>query len=131
MIVVYLATKTRKHKKLEKSVGLAKEGGVEFLRVTKTTSGFGHRLSFSRKYRTVRLNNSTNWKIQKGLPIKIELDENFGYFLGIFIADGTIDRETNSVIITNKCKRVHNKIKKFVKSIGLDEIGRASCRERV
>ncbi len=67
------------------------------------------------------LNKSNNWKIQKGLPWKLKITKNLLYFIGIFLADGTIDTYSNrSVIITNSSKEVQEKVKKFAEKIGIN-----------
>ena len=55
----------------------------------------------------------------KMLPKKIKLDENFGFFMGIFLAEGYI-RGEKSVVISNKNKEIQEKVVKFAESIGLN-----------
>ena len=55
----------------------------------------------------------------KMLPEKIRLDEEFGFFIGIFLAEGYI-RNEKSVVISNKNKEIQNKVIKFAENIGLN-----------
>ncbi len=64
-------------------------------------------------------NNSTNWKIQHGLPRKIKITPLFAYFLGLYAAEGTIYGQ-GEVIITNSQERVINKARDFVVTLGIN-----------
>ncbi len=55
----------------------------------------------------------------KMLPEKIKLDEKFGFFIGIFLAEGNI-RNEKSVVISNKNKEIQNKVIEFAENLGLN-----------
>lgn len=60
--------------------------------------------------------HSNNSKL---LPSKIKLDENFGFFIGIFLSEGYI-RNERTIEISNKNKEIQKKVIDFSKSIGLN-----------
>ncbi|MBD3252233.1 hypothetical protein GF386_00700 [Candidatus Pacearchaeota archaeon] len=55
----------------------------------------------------------------KLLPEKIRLDHGFGFFIGIFLAEGYIKSE-KTIEISNKNKEIQNKVIKFSKKLGLN-----------
>jgi replicative DNA helicase Mcm len=55
----------------------------------------------------------------KMLPEKIKLDEKFGFFIGIFLAEGYI-RNEKAVVISNKNKEIQDKVIKLAESLGLN-----------
>ncbi len=63
-------------------------------------------------------NNSSNWKIQQGLPRTIKIDKELAYFLGIYTAEGTTYK--TSIIVTNTNKEILNKIKSYISSLGIN-----------
>ena len=57
-------------------------------------------------------NNSGNWSIQHGMPQKIEVSEDFAYFLGLYVSEGsTYEHQTS---ITNYNHALLEKQKSFV-----------------
>ncbi|MGB9678027.1 MAG: PEP/pyruvate-binding domain-containing protein, partial [Candidatus Ratteibacteria bacterium] len=61
----------------------------------------------------------TNKKTQENnIPKTIKLTENFCYFLGLLLADGTIYK--NEIILTSKNEKVRSKVLKALKEIGLE-----------
>lgn len=63
-------------------------------------------------------NNANNWKIQNGLNKKIPINQDFMYFLGIYLAEGSTYKN-NGVIITNSNPKIMSKIKSFFNSLDL------------
>ncbi len=57
----------------------------------------------------------------KQLPKKIKLDEEFGFLIGIFLSEGCIT-DNKSIRMSNKNKKVQDKISKLSKKINLDSI---------
>src|SRR3989344_3017221 len=55
----------------------------------------------------------------KLLPDKIKLDRDFGFFIGIFLAEGYIKNKRN-IEISNKNKEIQKRVIKFSKKIGLN-----------
>jgi len=75
-------------------------------------------------------NKSTNWRIQYGLPRKINLTKDFAYFLGVYCAEGCTYKE-NEIIITNSDNKIMNRVIRFVSSVKLynnQKINRYSLR---
>jgi len=66
-------------------------------------------------------------KGRRSIPIRIKLDRNFGYILGFFLADGTIQYDDKDglprriVLYPGKDTRLANKFIETLKRIGLDE----------
>ncbi|MEK6936130.1 MAG: LAGLIDADG family homing endonuclease, partial [Nanoarchaeota archaeon] len=58
----------------------------------------------------------TNSKL---LPDKIELDKNFGFFVGIFLAEGYIQDE-EAINISNTNEEIQNRVINFSKKLGLN-----------
>jgi pyruvate,water dikinase len=56
---------------------------------------------------------------QEGLPLKIKVDKKFAYFLGIFLAEGSVYEKENCIDVSNDSKKVLKKVKNFYQSIGL------------
>ncbi|MBU2638170.1 MAG: hypothetical protein KJ955_04305, partial [Nanoarchaeota archaeon] len=63
-------------------------------------------------------NNSTNWKIQNGLKKRIQITEDFAYFLGLYTAEGCTYK-SNNIIITNSNKEAIERIKRAFKELGI------------
>ena len=55
----------------------------------------------------------------KILPDRIRLDKDFGFFIGIFLAEGYIKNKT-TIEISNKNKDIQKKVIDFSKKIGLN-----------
>ncbi len=55
----------------------------------------------------------------KALPEKIKLDWNFGFFLGLFIAEGSVNNKGNIFIYSKNSER-KDKISSFLKSVGMN-----------
>ncbi|MBU4086933.1 MAG: ATP-binding protein [Nanoarchaeota archaeon] len=66
---------------------------------------------------------NTHKTSSRPLPKKIELNELFGFFIGIFLSEGYImNKEKNTskaVVISNSNPEITSKVKEFAKSIGL------------
>jgi pyruvate,water dikinase len=60
-------------------------------------------------------------EVKKGRNIipKLEMDEDFFYFLGLFVADGCVDPKTRSIILSVFEEKVVSTVKRFLKKIGL------------
>jgi len=70
-----------------------------------------------KELRAERFNTrATNSKL---LPEKIELDKNFGFFIGIFLAEGYL-RNKEAVVISNKNKGIQERVTLFSKSMKLN-----------
>ena len=55
------------------------------------------------------------------LPEKIKLDEDFGFFIGIYLAEGNFNgARRNKLMISNNDKRIRNKVERFVKQFGIN-----------
>jgi pyruvate,water dikinase len=65
----------------------------------------------------IRIRASKNYKVQNPLPNRIQLDEDFAYFLGIYAAEGSTYK--TSVIITSKDKDIQKKVIKFFNKLGV------------
>lgn len=64
-------------------------------------------------------NNSGNWSIQHGMPQKIEVSEDFAYFLGLYVSEGsTYEHQTS---ITNYNHALLEKAEVFCRKIGIYE----------
>ena len=63
-------------------------------------------------------NNSSNWKIQNPLPLKLKLDDEFAYFLGIYCAEGNTYKN-NNIGITNTNNNILENVKGFLKKLNL------------
>jgi len=75
-------------------------------------------------------NNSTNWKIQNGLPKKIKITEDFAYFLGLYIAEGSTYKKS-TISVTNSNNKLLDKAKIFLKETGIyknQKINKGSIR---
>jgi len=55
----------------------------------------------------------------KQIPKKINLTRNFGFFIGLFLSEGYI-KSQKSIVLSNKNKKIQNKIKRFAKEIKLE-----------
>ncbi len=55
----------------------------------------------------------------KPIPEKIKLDEEFGFFLGIFLSEGYIKKE-KTICISNKNKKIQEKTINFIKRLKLN-----------
>ncbi len=74
--------------------------------------------------------NSTNWKIQKGFPKTIEITEDFAYFLGFYLAEGSTYKNS-MVSLTNSNNKLLDKAKIFLKETGIykkQKINKGSIR---
>jgi len=55
------------------------------------------------------------------IPEKIKLDEDFGFFIGIYLAEGNLNgKRKNKVLISNNDKRIRDKVEKFVKRFNIN-----------
>ncbi|MDD5163685.1 MAG: PEP/pyruvate-binding domain-containing protein, partial [Candidatus ainarchaeum sp.] len=63
-------------------------------------------------------NNSSNWKIQNSLPKEIAITEEFAYFLGQYVAEGSTYKN-NSVSITNTNHKILAKIENTLRKLGV------------
>jgi len=54
-----------------------------------------------------------------GLPKKINLDEDFGFFIGIFLSEGNIQEEKD-ILISNTKREIKDKVILFGKKLGLN-----------
>ncbi len=75
-------------------------------------------------------NNSNNWKIQNGLPKEIKVTEDFAYFLGLYVAEGSTYKN-NMISVTNLNKKLLNKIEEFLRKLGVyknSKINKGSVR---
>ena len=65
-------------------------------------------------------NNSTNWSIQNGMPKTIEVTEDFAYFLGLYVAEGSTYQH-NCISVTNSNYILLERIEDFCRKIGVYE----------
>jgi DNA-directed RNA polymerase beta' subunit len=55
------------------------------------------------------------------IPEEIELDNDFGFFIGIYLAEGNLNGERrNKVMITNNDIRIRDKVEQFVKKFNIN-----------
>src|SRR3989338_777317 len=62
-------------------------------------------------------NKSGNWKIQNGLPKEIEISDEFTYFMGLYLAEGSTYK--HSISITNYNDKILHKIANFWQELGI------------
>lgn len=65
-------------------------------------------------------NKSTNWSIQNGMLKEIPVLEDFAYFLGLYVAEGSTYKN-NCISITNTNYTLLQKIEDFCKKLGVYE----------
>jgi pyruvate,water dikinase len=97
-----------------KYLPLTKTKREKFLDVSKVLNS----LPLSIEKNRVKLADSKNWKISNSFPLKILVDENFAYFLGIYAAEGST-YNNNYVDISCESKVIAKKVKKYLSSLGL------------
>jgi replicative DNA helicase Mcm len=113
-----IATKDHSFITLSKSGDIYPIKGEELNKITylpipinyhKEEFKFFHTEKFNKKY-------SNNSKL---LPDKIKLDKDFGFFIGIFLAEGYI-KNKRTIEISNKNKDIQKKVEDFSKKININ-----------
>ena len=66
----------------------------------------------------VKIDQKNTLKEQYGLPAKIPINKEFAYFLGIYLAEGSIYEKKNCIDISCDSLLILERVRKFYKSIG-------------